>query len=476
VVSAGASSPAPIGAEGAAGMAARIDWARWVWPAALACLAAPVGLIAGINPELAIAAAVGFVFLLTVFANLANGVALFTFITFFETIPGDTEGTSVTKVAGALLALAWLATLATRADAKSDFLRQHPMITATLVLFLAWAGLSFAWSERPGAAVEAAYRLSLNAILFLIVFTAIRTERDVIRVMVAFVVGASAAIGVGMLAGTGPTPYGEAARVSGESENSNELASTLVASLALALGLALVARRSPALRLAGLAAAAFSMLGILLTVSRSGLIALAVAALAAVVFSGRWRPKVAALSGVVLLSVVVYFAAFAPDEARQRVTEIDEGHGRQDIWKVAWRMAEDNPVKGVGAGNFRTSSIHYLIVPGRLRRSDFIADTQKVAHNVYLGTLAELGVIGLALLIVLILALLGCGIKAIRQFERNGDLSMEILARALLVALCGLLASLFFSSDEYKKQLWLLLAMAPAMLAIAQIKAPRRDQ
>ena len=44
---------------------------------------------------------------------------------------------------------------------------------------------------------------------------------------------------------------------------------------------------------------------------------------------------------------------------------------------------------------------------------------------------------------------------------------MEILARANLVALIGLLAALFFSSDQYKKQLWLLLAMAPTLLAIA---------
>jgi hypothetical protein len=45
---------------------------------------------------------------------------------------------------------------------------------------------------------------------------------------------------------------------------------------------------------------------------------------------------------------------------------------------------------------------------------------------------------------------------------------MEILARAQVIALVGLLAALFFSSDLYKKQLWLLLAMGPAMLAIGR--------
>ena len=132
-------------------------------------------------------------------------------------------------------------------------------------------------------------------------------------------------------------------------------------------------------------------------------------------------------------------------------------------------MVEAHPVEGVGAGNFHTSSIHYLLVqPGLLRRSDFIVDTQKVAHNVYLQTWAELGAIGLALLLILVFAVLRSGFRAIRAFEKLGDLQMEILARAQVVAVIGLLASLFFSSDEYKKQLWLLLAMLPTMLAIAR--------
>jgi O-antigen ligase len=340
------------------------------------------------------------------------------------------------------------------------------------VMFLAWAGLSYAWSEHPGAAVDAVFRLSLNAILFLVVYTAIRTPRDATRVLAAFVIGACAAALVAVLTGTGPEAYGQAARISGESENANELASTLVASLALALGLAFAARRSPALRFAALSGATISMLGIVLTVSRSGLVSLGVAALAAIVLAGRWRPRVAVVSVLVALSTVVYFAALAPSSARERVTEIKGGTGREDIWTVAWRMVEANPVQGVGAGNFQTSSIHYLLEPGALTRSDFIVDTQKVTHNVYLGTLAELGIIGLALLLALILSLLACAFHAIRGFERIGDIQMEILARANLVALLGLLASLFFASDEYKKQLWLLLAMAPTMLAIARSERP----
>ena len=60
--------------------------------------------------------------------------------------------------------------------------------------------------------------------------------------------------------------------------------------------------------------------------------------------------------------MVVYFAAVARVDQRDRVTTVNGGSGRSDIWKVGWRMVEDKPVIGVGSGNFNVSSIHYLLV------------------------------------------------------------------------------------------------------------------
>src|SRR5262245_53932885 len=217
-------------------MAVRADWPRWAWPLIVAGLAALFGLLAGLEPQIAIAAAVAIALLLLISADLAVGVALFTGLSFFETISG-LGGTSVTKVVGLLLALAWLGTIATKPDAKRDFLQVHPRISAALLLFLAWNGLSFAWSEHPSGALDALSRFALNAILFFIVFTTIRTERDVLRVFWAFIAGASLATVIAVLTGAGPTPYGQAARISSSSDNANELAAILVAGAALAVGL-----------------------------------------------------------------------------------------------------------------------------------------------------------------------------------------------------------------------------------------------
>lgn len=454
----------------------RLDIPRLLPGLIIAGAAALTGALAGLRPELAIvlALAAGFGFL--VFADLAAGVAVFTLLTFFELLPSTSgPALSFTKVAGLVLALSWLATIASRHDsANTDFFRAHTATAWFLAAFLAWAGFSAIWAESPSGAIEAVYRFALNATLFLIVFTAIGTRRDAIRVFAAFVIGATAAAAYGFAFEVQPAAYGEAARLSGESQNANELASTLVAALALSVGLVAITRRSPMLRLATVLAAAIATYGILLTVSRAGVIALGVTLIAGVALAGRWRGRVVVVAVSIAAATAIYFAAIAAPEVRERVTEPEGGTGRTDIWTVGWRMVEAQPVHGVGAGNFEVSSIHYLLAPGALQRDEFIVDTPEVAHNVYLGVLAELGIVGLVLFLGLVGSVLVVGLRAAREFNRSGDLEMEILSRAYVAALLGFLASVFFASDEFKKQLWLLLSMSPALFAIAV--RSRRDR
>ena len=94
-------------------------------------------------------------------------------------------------------------------------------------------------------------------------------------------------------------------------------------------------------------------------------------------------------------------------------------------------MVEDHPVRGIGAGNFANTSVHYLLQPGAIARDDFIVDTPKVAHNSYLEVLAELGVIGLVLFALVLAFALTCIVKATWLFERLGDRQMELLSRGL---------------------------------------------
>jgi O-antigen ligase len=463
-------------------MAARVELRERLLQLALAGVAVVLGLGAGVDPRIAVAAAIGLAFVALVMADLTIGLCLFAVIAFLDVLPAlGGSLVSFSKIVGFLLAISWLAKVSsTEEDSRKDFLAAHPTFTYVLALFIGWVALSLTWGEAAGEGTTPLMRYSLNMILFLIVYTAVRTSKQAIWVLGAYVLGASLAAGYGVLNPPQNVAYYEVSRVSGTIGDPNELASALVGGTVLALALALVLRRAPLLRLLAFGASALCLAGIFLTLSRGGLVALLFALAAAIVIGGRWRIMAVALAAVIGLSGYLYFVYFASPDAANRITKVQGGTGRTDIWKVGWRMVQAHPVRGVGAGNFQTSSIHYLLQPGSIERDEFIVDTPKVAHNTYLQVLAELGIVGAALFLAIIGFSLLCTLKAARIFERLGDTTLEVLSRALLVALFGVLAADFFISQEFSKQLWLLIGLGPAFLGIANSArgdhAPEVDQ
>ena len=256
----------------------------------------------------------------------------------------------MTKLVGLLLALAWLGTVATRPDAKRDFLRVYPRISGALLIFLAWNGLSYAWSEHPAAALDALSRSRSERDPLPDRLHGHPERADVLRVFWAFIAACSLARRIVVAHRRRVRPL----RGGGKDREQPGQLQQLAARPAWQAprwpsGRALVARPHAGAPHRGIRGRALMLAGIILTVSRSGLIALFVAVIAAIIFAGRWRPRVIALSLVVVGSAVVYFAFFAPAVDRERVTSSEEGgHGREDIWRVGWRMVEAHPVQRGG--------------------------------------------------------------------------------------------------------------------------------
>jgi O-antigen ligase len=440
---------------------------RWGLSATFGAAAAAIGLLSGIDPRFAIAAALSLAFVLLVLADLYVGLILFTLLNFVAQVPTVAgPGLSFAKIAGLLLAISWVATLATRQGAGSDFMSARPGLTYVLVLFLSWIAASQLWAEDSGAALTAFTSVALNAVLFLIIFTAVRTPSQAIGFAGAFVAGVSINALYGII--FAPASPETASRLSSSITNPNELASMLVAALALSFGLAAALRDMPLARLGALGAGALCTVGIFLTGSRGGLVSLAIALAAFLVIGARWRGRVLVIVAAVALAGAAYFSYLASPEIKAHVSTVGSGTGRLDLWTVAWRMVEQEPLHGVGAGNFPVSSVHYLLQPGAIERADYIVGVPKVAHNTYLELWAELGIVGLILFLFVVGFCLYSALKAARSFARQGDARMEVLARALFVAMAGLLAGDFFGSRLNNKEVWLLLGFAPALLAIAR--------
>lgn len=457
-------------------MTARLDFSQRGYQAALAVGAVGLGLLAGLDPKLGVAAAIGLAFVVLVMGDLTIGLCLFAVVAFLDLLP-QLGGSllSFSKIVGLLIALSWLAKVSTSDDTRNDFLAAHPLFTYVLGMFAGYAAFSLTWAEDPSVGTEPVMRYALNLILFLIVFTAVRTPRQVVWIFAAYVGGASIAAAYGLLAPPPEVAYYDVSRVSGTIGDPNELAAVLVPGAILGAALAVVLKRSPLLRMMALGSAALCVAGVFLTLSRGGLVAFGVALVMAVVIGGRWRAQALMLAAVVLMGALFYFGYIASDDAVNRVTAFEGGTGRTDLWTVGWRMVEDKPLAGVGVGNFETASVHYLLEPGALRRDEFIVDTPKVAHNTYLHVLAELGVVGFALFMSIIAFSLYCVLRAARAFARLHERELELMSRALFVALAGVLAADFFISEQFNKQLWLLLGLGPAILGVARGLAAARE-
>jgi putative inorganic carbon (HCO3(-)) transporter len=460
-------------------MAERFTPTNWGLLAGFMGLSVIVGLLAGLDPKFAIAASIAVGFVLIVFADLTAGLAVFGFFSFLELL-GQSSVVSVGKLGGLLLALGWIAFVATRQDAKSDFLAVHAGVSMLMGIFLAWVGLSTIWAENASLVPGSFVRYLLNVVLFMIVFTAVRTKRQAMMVMAGFLGGCGAAALYGtFFASATQSIY--AGRVTGAGLDPNELASVLVAGIALAAGLAINLKRQPGLRLLAMSGGVLCFMTALFTGSRGGLVALGFMLIAAIFFGGRWRGRVLAAGAVIATFAALYILTLAPPDIRDHVTgsqsqgEKKVPEYRTTLWQVGMRMYRANPITGVGADNFKTSSRHYLLQPGTVYHSEVIIEEPNVAHNTYLQTAAELGTVGIGLFLAIIVFSLSSCLRAARNFSARGDIGGEALARSIGIALVGVLAADFFISQMYNKQLWLLLGIGPAILAISTRADPDRE-
>ena len=141
---------------------------------------------------------------------------------------------------------------------------------------------------------------------------------------------------------------------------------------------------------------------------------------------GRWRTpaRLIAASGVTL-AVAAFLVAGGPgelsrqydnfvegdripvDTQRERLTQVGND-GRLDQWEVALDAAAEEPLHGTGAGTFATLWRQERDRP--VVRHD--------AHSLYVETVAELGLVGLGLLLTAIVALLLGVARRVRSTDR----------------------------------------------------------
>jgi O-antigen ligase len=370
-----------------------------------------------------------------------------------------------------LIVIAWVAMLlGARRTITREAFAQNRAIVVCVLAFIVWTILTLAWAPNPGAAERAVKELVYAGLGLTLVLGTILERRHVRWLMLAFVFGAALSVlwgaakgGLSVKAGGGEVANADG-RFQGGAGDPNYLAAVLVPAIMLAGGLAVwrsVSRRT----LLALATAIIAV-GLAATQSRGGLIgAVICAAVALVIWRGR-RGLILALIGLAALATVSFFVA--NPAAWARIQESNQGSGRVDIWKVAWRVVHDHPLGGVGLAQFPQVSPHYTLQPGALRYVGLIVEKHIVVHNLYLQLWVETGIVGLLLFVSVIVASLTAAVRAARRFDLQGDTEMSALTRAGALALIGMLTASAFLSNLEAGQLWVLLALGPVLAGIAE--------
>jgi O-antigen ligase len=176
--------------------------------------------------------------------------------------------------------------------------------------------------------------------------------------------------------------------------------------------------------------------------------------------SRRLRPVLAVSAVAVGLVAAVTVHREAPGGKGESLTaRLDSASSsyRADYWSVAWDQYRDHPLLGGGAGSFEREWLEH-------RPVDF---DSRDAHSLYIETLAELGPVGLALLVVALgVPLIGAGparrclggagaVGAYAAFLAHAgiDWDWEVPAATLPALVCGVALVIWSRRPDSQRRL-----------------------
>lgn len=374
-------------------------------------------------------------------SRLAFGaLALFVF-----SIPSE-DGVSIPGV-GSLSRLIGFAAigLAIVALAKRGMVRFRVPSLFLLIatVFVAWNGLTFFWSMAPLASLSVTFQYVQLVAFAWLVHQLARTERHHDLLMQAFVLGCYTMIIVAAATAFGPgrSDYRD---VVGDANNF-----AIVAGLAIPMAWGLVIRRSfpstPVLRALNVLYPVFVLLAVVLAASRGGLLVALVGFLAIPLTLTRLGPlrQVAVVFAISagIAATVVFLPSAVPDVERnlERLGRLPDDlvggtmTGRTEIWSAGVRVFREEPIVGVGAGNYG-------------RAVEPILDSARSAHNAFLSVAVTSGMVGVGLFIAMLtIVLVGLVAHPDRRAEQ-------------LVLFAALVLAMMPADAETDKFVWFVLA------------------
>jgi O-antigen ligase len=335
------------------------------------------------------------------------------------------------------------------------------------IMFIVWALATDVTAATSGDRIWIWTYVQLG-VLFILSGTLLQSPRSTITVALAFIGATAASVIVGWILG-GFSFLQHASfevRLSGLQGNPNEFGVICV------LALVAVNFVRPHLGRLGrnfvLLSIPFLGVGVMFSISRSGLVALIVAAYLVIRWKLVWTPTLGLrkrLPARLLVVAAIAILVLVPGSYRSLlvgslVNEISDQTGTTGLRLEAWRISRElwfeNPIDGVGIGRFRA---HVVERWGLVTR----APQSMNAHSSYFSLLAETGAIGLLLFVAWQVVVLRRSATASR-LKPDVDMRYDMLkfwtAGIIIWAAFGL-----FADVHYGKWLWMAAGASSALAA-----------
>ncbi len=379
---------------------------------------------------------------------------------------------SLTTVAVPALYALWVGTaLVRRGDGTRLWLR--PAIP--LAIYVGFAILSIRQASSPTLSVFELFMLVQSLMIFIYIASTVRSRDDVVFMLV--ILAGTVLLESLLMVATYTTKHDfsfagistrldaatssadNVSRVGGTVGGPNAAAAFLDLLLAPILSLALAPVRR-AYRLIAASAFVFGCVGLVLTLSRGGWIAVALSCSFVVAYSWYrgWIPGFGPAAIIVGLAAVLFLFR---NELLVRFLNNDSGaaSSRVPLMVLALHMIRDHPLFGVGANNFGINIARYAT-------PEFGADWLYTVHNKYLLIWAEDGFFALAAFVTFLLGTL-------RNGWRCRQISDRVLASIAIGLTSGLLAQMMHMSVDIlngRQQVQLLVIVAGLIAALVAIK------
>lgn len=411
------------------------------------------------------------------------GLIAMLFLVPFEDIILLGGTSSITKVLGVVVAGAWLLQKLIRGERWKPLL--HSGLFVGGLLFLAFSASSRLWATYTDGFTIGILRLGMLFIFSIIVLDLIRTSAHAEWAVRALVLGGILAASLTMheyfLGGV---------RRAGDmvSSGPNSVALLLVSILPFSFYLMRSADRYR-WQILALVYLALTVLAVALSLSRMSLLMLPLVVLAGLYETLRSGRGVVSLLVATAVGALLLVRFVPVEELKSRAETIGpyiestfdpEDHGvvesssRGYHLKMAVEIFKDHPIVGAGHNNFGQYSLRYQFkIPGAPK----FYETPRGEHSTYLGIMANLGLVGLAIWLGLLWYAFRRLVKAWQMLsDEHRDSWRFLLVQAIAVSLAVQCVYGFYDDMQMEKLFWLMLGFSVAVPSLVGLGAVQTEE